>query len=1026
MSVEIDVNVVIPEKSPQDKREYRVITLPNKLRAILVHDPEAQKSSAGMNVAVGHFSDPAELPGLAHFLEHMLFLGTEKYPDENAYSSYLNTHGGSSNAFTSTENTNYFFDVHPDHFEGALDRFAQFFIAPLFTATATGRELQAVDNEHSKNLQSDSWRLMQFIRSSANPASPLSKFGTGSMATLRDDPAKEGIDVRPALLKFHSDYYSANMMTLAIIAKEPLDTLQQWAVEKFVAVRNKDVPLPRFPAPAFTPEAYGVVNQIVPVRDLRKLNLLWTLPSTRPHYRVKPASMLSHLLGHEGKGSILSLLKKLGWANGLSSGPSTVAEDFTLFGASIDLTPEGFDKIDEILSIVHQYISLLHKTSSEQWLEIYNEVSAIESMNFRFKSKEDPINYSSTLADNLQRYTPEEVLTGPWLYKDHDEKLVRSMLDHFKPTNMVVTVVSKAYAGKTDKKERWYQTEYAQQSLTSELLAKLANPDTIHAELSLPDPNEFIATDFALKSELAQEQLTAPDQPHAAREEAQHHSHDHSHEHKHEDTAAAASCEPPRLLTSVAHRGVRCWFKMDKTFKVPKATVIVRITCPHVDDSPLNSLLSSLYVRLVDDSLNEYSYAASIAGLQYSLDSQSWGIQLSFSGFNHKLGTLAQKLLHRMRTLTVDPDRFRILKEQGVRELANAFLDQPYQHTFTIIDGLNVQGASFVERLAVVEEVTLEGVQQHIGRMFARADAELLVQGNMLQEEAAKLAELVSKELHFQPLLPTEAPNLRVLALPQGVEHIVRVPAFNVDDANSAATILFQLGPQTPELSARLNLLSHIMREPCFNQLRTNEQLGYLVWSGHSKTSGIFNLRLIVQSGEYSADYLRLRIHSFLSQFKGILSEMDEKTFEMNRAAVAARLTEKDKSLAGEASRHWGEVVSRRYVFDINERVASLVKTLSKQDVLSFFEQHVLSSQRKQLSVLYTSAKHAVPAPYFKLSDITGDTAADRPVKEGISEDVAKAPVSEEPSALARIPEKAVDSLVAFRRTLAAYPQLVF
>ena len=83
---------------------------------------------------------------------------TEKYPVENAYSSFLNSHGGSSNAYTSQENTVYYFDVQNDHFEDALDLFASFFICPLFTESSTSREIQAVDNENTKNLQVDPWR----------------------------------------------------------------------------------------------------------------------------------------------------------------------------------------------------------------------------------------------------------------------------------------------------------------------------------------------------------------------------------------------------------------------------------------------------------------------------------------------------------------------------------------------------------------------------------------------------------------------------------------------------------------------------------------------------------------------------------------------------------------------------------------------------------------------------------------------------------------------------------------------------
>ena len=91
--------------SAQDDREYRALTLPNRLEVLLIHDANTDKGSAALDVNVGHFKDPAEFPGLAHFCEHMLFLGTKKYPDENSYSAFLNEHGGSSNAWTSMENT---------------------------------------------------------------------------------------------------------------------------------------------------------------------------------------------------------------------------------------------------------------------------------------------------------------------------------------------------------------------------------------------------------------------------------------------------------------------------------------------------------------------------------------------------------------------------------------------------------------------------------------------------------------------------------------------------------------------------------------------------------------------------------------------------------------------------------------------------------------------------------------------------------------------------------------------------------
>ena len=97
--------------SPNDTNQYRHITLSNGLRVLLVHDHTAKKSAAAVAVNVGHFDDPTDRQGLSHFLEHMLFLGTEKYPEVGDFQNYVSQHGGQNNAWTGTEHTCYFFDI---------------------------------------------------------------------------------------------------------------------------------------------------------------------------------------------------------------------------------------------------------------------------------------------------------------------------------------------------------------------------------------------------------------------------------------------------------------------------------------------------------------------------------------------------------------------------------------------------------------------------------------------------------------------------------------------------------------------------------------------------------------------------------------------------------------------------------------------------------------------------------------------------------------------------------------------------
>ena len=164
-------------------------------------------------------TDPQELPGLAHFCEHMLFLGTEKFPDKNEYHKFLSQHGGGANAVTHTDFTQYYFDVSPNKLDEVLDRFAQFFLKPLFTESATELEINAVNSEHEKNVMNDTWRTEQLDKFSADQNHPYSRFRTGNKQTLDLSPKEKGINVREALLNFHNTWYSSNIMVLSILGK---------------------------------------------------------------------------------------------------------------------------------------------------------------------------------------------------------------------------------------------------------------------------------------------------------------------------------------------------------------------------------------------------------------------------------------------------------------------------------------------------------------------------------------------------------------------------------------------------------------------------------------------------------------------------------------------------------------------------------------------------------------------------------------------------------------------------------------
>lgn len=98
--------------------------LHNKLKVVMVYDPTIEKSACSISVGVGSLCDPDRSLGLAHFLEHMLFMGSEGFPEHNEYSSFVTNNGGSDNAFTDMDETNYFFEVANDAFPEGVKRLA--------------------------------------------------------------------------------------------------------------------------------------------------------------------------------------------------------------------------------------------------------------------------------------------------------------------------------------------------------------------------------------------------------------------------------------------------------------------------------------------------------------------------------------------------------------------------------------------------------------------------------------------------------------------------------------------------------------------------------------------------------------------------------------------------------------------------------------------------------------------------------------------------------------------------------------
>lgn len=916
--VKIQIDDVI--SSPEDKRFYRGLQLKNDLNVLLISDPTTDKSAAAIDVNTGHLHDPKNLPGLAHFCEHMLFLGTEKYPVENEYHKFLSSHGGGSNAYTDTDHTNYHFDVAPEHLEAAFDRFSQFFISPLFTESGTEREVLAVDSEHTNNVKNDSWRYWQLQRTLSNKRHAFMKFGTGNRRTLFDLPKEQGIDTRTELLKFHQDRYSANRMSMAILGKESLDDLAKLVAPVLSRIENKNLPKPEWQDHPYGPEELCTVRHIVPIKDLKSMHVIFPIPDLDHLYKSNPSHYLSHLIGHEGPGSLLSDLKQRGWVNGLSAGPHTAAKGFGFFSIDFDLSPDGLDHTEEILQLLFQYIEMLRQVGPLEW--VHREVESLNQIHFRFQDKVKPQSYVTKLARMGHTYPLKEILYAPYMMSEYKPKLIEDILNRLIPSNFTYTIKSQSFKGKTDQIEEFYGTEYSCSKIDPTLLDKLEKTTIDGSQFKLPEKNEFIPSNFELFPQLL------------GKKEGQ-------------------KILMPAVIKEDAL--TRVWFKQDDEYLLPKCCVYLHMRNPVVYTSPLNCALSTIFGDLFRDSLTEYAYNAELAGLKYSFFNGRYGYSLNLEGYNEKQGVFLENLMEKMTEFQPKKDRFEILKERCVRSLKNFEMEQPYQHAVYYTSVLITDRIwTNKEVLKEAEDITIEQLNDFIPRFFEALHIEAFIHGNsndkIAQSIVGKALQILNASLPCRPLFPSQLTMDRSVDLPIGQSF--RFEHENKCHANSALEVILQTGLENPQENMLLQLADQILSEPCFDELRTKEQLGYVVFCGVHKSNGSQGLRFIIQ-GEKSPQYMESRLEAFLKLMLKKLEEMTQKEFDDHKQALVNIRLEKPKRMSQLAKKYWGEITNRMYHFDRDQAEVDVLKTFTKEDILNFYNSKVAygAPERKKLSV---------------------------------------------------------------------------
>ncbi len=841
------------------ERKTRKVKLANGLEAYLVSDPHTESSGALLAVRSGSWQDPIEYPGMAHFLEHMLFLGNQAYPDESDYDRYITEYGGNLNAFTTSDYTAYLFTVDNQALPGALDRFAHFFIDPLFNPSGVAREMQAIEQEYAKNVEDDSFRLLYVLKEIGDPKHPQNRFNMGNNLTLSS--------VSQELLKnWYRQHYSANLMRLMVVSTLPIEELEQLVVDEFSAIPNYNFPLPTAENNSTSPYSFGHFIFVEPTKKMRSLILNWEFPPELYNPETRDGErLISFILGHEGDESLIAQLRREKLADELCSGILHVGDRLSQLTIEIGLTPEGLNQVHVVIERVFQAINLMRQEGIPR--SLFDEVQRSEKLAYQYQERQDLF---ADLSSHASDFVEEPLSSYPehtQIISYYNPDAIKKVLNFLTPQNcqFVIMAPQSETGVKLDHQERWLKAPYTLVPIAPDRLEHWAKINR-HPKIDLPAINPFIPTQLTLFNTL------------------------------NPDPSQEYIVKPKKILDE---KQITLYFAPDRLYGVPQLYGYLEVRTPQIDlRDPQKIVFGDIYAKAVKEALSKYSYPAQMAGLNYSVDTTDNGLGITIFGYSENMPILFAEIAKKLRETTFDEASYKIYKdsllrqyqsfekEYPLRQALDQFKDMIYEHYVTSR-----------EKTTALRRLSYAKAKELASTLFQQNYILGIFYGNIREQQAKKMGELLRQTLGGTPYPLAKQYQREVIILPEG-----QGPFYletNINANGNAALLAVESTPFSFKARAAQQIAMQAIDQAFFDALRTKQQTGYLVTTSPEEIElQLFDL-FGVQSNTHEVRDLLARFELFIEGFLQNLSEqnLSETRFETIRNSLLTQLTQPPPNL---------------------------------------------------------------------------------------------------------------------------------
>ena len=882
-------------KSDNDSREYKYFKMDNNLQCLIIVDKNESMCGACLNIEAGSILEANNVDGLAHFLEHMVFMGSKKYPESHDFMGTINKSGGETNASTAQTFTNYYFTINSDKFLETLDKFSGFFIAPLLDQKYIDKEINAVNSESVKNLLDDNWISQEIIRTLVDKQHPFNHYTCGTSESLTRP------DIHNKLQEFHDKYYLGQYMSLVVFINNDINmnNLCSQILDTFGKINNNSDKINT---------RYGrllkekKIVYYVPTKNEHSLSVIFEFKRIKELLKA-PYWFVKQIFSNQYKKSLYDFLLKKNYVTQTDITDVISLDDYDVFSFDFKLTDNGLESVQEVYSYVINYMNYFKtkiKNKDEYLEKIYYEYKQTNNNNFKYWEGGDITETIIMLSHLMQEDLPKEnLLNFDTIFPDYND-FCNTCIDILDDYNYSVTVGSKKFSDICKDKFPIYNTCYK----VDKLIILDHNIDT------LPVINKFVCYDLQLNKTIIQS--TVPEQISA---------------------------------------NYNLFYYGDLNFKTPTVDFKVIIKLPTILNDPLTYTSMLLFLNSAYSHINPYKNMALDASYIFSIRLEYDLLYIYISGYIEKI-KLVIKLINKMFQKKFKEEHYTVAHYQLVKSLKNFNVSSPLTQMSVMVDKhLYKKYFTPDEQLEVVKNLSMEQCIDIFRKNFISARVNILCSGNVTKTQAYELSNYLYNCIGLKKQLDL---NLEKDIINYDSPYTKRINTINKDEQNTVMSLNYNLFTirKTNKWKSKIlfaRLCVAILSYKYFYSLRTQQQLGYIVrcklvtFIVNSNIACV--LQFLIQSPIKKASELIQLTQDFIKeQTKYIMYDMTEKEFKTYIQGEESKLLKKFTTLSSLNSYFTSALLDESLVFNLNNILLDKIKTFNINKFRNYYNKYIINN----------------------------------------------------------------------------------